>query len=183
MTKPEPLVEEAEPAHATYPTKPAPPATNRSRVYIGAVAAGILLLAGGFAAGVQYQKNHGTITTMSGRSGQNGFGVPGGEGDGDGPAGGFGGRMGRGSGGSVTAVSGSSITVKNPRSGASTTYSISASTIITKDGATASTSDIAAGDTVIVIPDSSNAESASRIIIGGFGRPGASSSGSSAPAN
>lgn len=97
--------------------------------------------------------------------------------------GGFGGGGFRNGGGfgQVTAVSSSSITVQNPRSGASTTYAITSSTAITDNGQTVSTSDIQTGDVVIIQVASSGSTTATSIMVNpsyGGGGGGASSSGS-----
>jgi len=97
------------------------------------------------------------------------------------------GEFARGGGlGTVTAISSSSITVQNSRSGQSSTYAITSSTEISDDGQSASASSIAQGETVIVVPSSSNSSDASRILVnpsfggyGGGGGFGGSSSGSS----
>ncbi len=64
----------------------------------------------------------------------------------------------------VTAISSSSITVKDT-SGTSKTYAITSDTTITKDRATATTNDIAIGDTVLVVASSTSSTSASRIVV------------------
>ncbi len=65
--------------------------------------------------------------------------------------------------GSVTAVSSSSITVQNQRTGTSTTYTIDSSTKITNNGATAAISDIKTGATVLVRTSSSSTTTATTI--------------------
>lgn len=82
--------------------------------------------------------------------------------------------MSNGSFGTVTAVSASSITVKNARTGESKTYAIVSSTQITKDGTLANVSDIATDSTVMVTPDSANAGNALSIAVNvQFGGPSA----------
>ncbi len=66
----------------------------------------------------------------------------------------------------VTAISSSSITIKDLQ-GVTKTYSINSSTQIVKDGQSATYSDIAVGDNVVVI--STDGTSASRIMDGMMG--------------
>lgn len=82
--------------------------------------------------------------------------------------------------GNVTAISDTSITVKNDRTSESKTYTINSSTTITNDGASATASDIKTGDTVLVEASSSDSTTATRITLnpsfgGGMG-PGTQSS-------
>jgi hypothetical protein len=134
--------------------------TSKSALLVGGIIAAILLAGGGFAAGMQYQKQHpsGVSTAAAGGAG--------------GRTGG--GRFGRGGGGfgSVSAISATSITISNPRSGTDTTYTINSSTQILNQGAAGSISDIASGDSVVVVPDSSDPKIAARIMLGGFGGGG-----------
>ena len=67
-------------------------------------------------------------------------------------------------GGTVTAVTGTSVTVKD-RAGTSSTYSIDPSTIFTKDRVAATATDLSVGDSVRVLPSSSSATTAARIDI------------------
>lgn len=67
--------------------------------------------------------------------------------------------------GQVTAVSATSITVKDEMSGTSTTYGITSSTKITNNGQTAAASEIQSGDTVAVIASGSSSTTASQILI------------------
>jgi hypothetical protein len=119
------------------------------------LAAAILCGIAGFIGGMHYQKGHQTTATAATGSqltdGQFGSGT---------------GRMGaRGEFGDVTAVSSTSITINDTRSGAAKTLSISSDTAVTKDGNTASVSDIAAGDRVIVQTDTTDTTKATRITI------------------
>jgi hypothetical protein len=88
------------------------------------------------------------------------------------------GRFSNGGGfGTVSAISSSSITVQNSRSGTSKTFAITSSTKITDSGQSATAGSIATGDRVIVIPSSSNSSDAASIMInpsfgGGFGGGG-----------
>jgi hypothetical protein len=135
----------------------------------------IILCALSFGLGVISQK-HGTKTVVATSS------VTGGHFTG---GGGFGGHRSGGF-GQVTAVSPTSITITNERSGASSTYAITASTTITDSGQTVTTSSIQTGDTVIIMTSSSSTSTATSILVnpsfgGGFGggASGSSSSGSS----
>jgi hypothetical protein len=139
---------------------------------VGAVIVVIILCGLSFFGGESYGKNHApkaaATTSAFGGSGSAG--------------GGFGGGGFRHSGGfgQVSAVSSSSITVQNPRSGTSTTYSITASTTITDNGQTVPASDIQVGDTVIIQVASSGSTTATTILVNpSFGGGGGGSSSSS----
>jgi hypothetical protein len=100
--------------------------------------------------------------------------------------GGFGGNFGGrhdGGFGTVSAVSASSITIENSRTGTSTTYTITASTQITDNGQTISPSAITSGETVVVTTASSTSTTATAILVnpsfgGGAASGSASTSGS-----
>ncbi len=103
------------------------------------------------------------------------------------PDGSMGGEMpGRmGAMGEVTAVSASSISIEDMRSGETSTFSINSSTEILDEGETAEVSDIEVGDNVMVVPDDSDCGVAARIMIdpvmggpggGGMTPPGETSS-------
>ena len=127
---------------------------------------GIVVLCGiSFWGGTAYQKHHAKTTTFASANG----GIAGG------PGGGM--RRMNGSVGQVTAVSSTSITVQDQRSGSNKTYTIDSSTQVTNNGQTAQDSDIQTGDTVVVMPASSGSTTASRILVnpsfgGGQGGPG-----------
>jgi hypothetical protein len=96
----------------------------------------------------------------------------------------FGGRrFGQGSLGTVSAISSTSITVNDSRSGTAKTYTINSSTSIANNGASATVGDISDGTTVLVTPSTTDASIASRIMLnpsfGGGNLPSSSSSGSS----
>ena len=80
-------------------------------------------------------------------------------------------------GGTVSAVSAASITVRSTRDDTSKTYAITSSTAVLNGQETASISDIKAGDTVIVMPSTTDETQAARIVLNpsfpGFGGPGA----------
>ncbi len=128
----------------------------------------VIIAVAGFMAGVGYQKGHTktTATTAASR-----FGA----------LGGFASRR-LGGRGSVTAVSDTSITINDARTGGSKTYGITSSTIITDNGTTVAASDIKTGDEVFVTTGSSTSTAATRILVnptqGGFGGPGGQSTGS-----
>jgi hypothetical protein len=146
--------------------------------HIGLLALVVVLCGLSFYSGQQYQKHHPKTIIATGPStrafGPNGF---------EGPRG----RMGNI--GQVTAVSDTSITVQNERSGDSTTYAVTTSTTISKDGSTATASDIKTGDTVLIEASSSDTKTATRILINpSFGggptqQQGSSSSPDSAQSN
>jgi hypothetical protein len=125
---------------------------------IGIVVAVVLIIAG-FFAGDSYGKNHApktvaTTTSATGTTGTSGFG---------GRTGGTGGFRG-GAFGTVTAVSSSSITINNTRTGAATTYSITTSTTVTDSGSASTVSAIQVGDTVIVRPTATGSTVAATIM-------------------
>jgi len=140
---------------ATKRTKSKPKISPAIIVAIFVVAVGI-----SFYAGVSYQK-HQTKTVVA-NAGANGFG-PG--------QGSFrGGRAGNRVVGAVTAVSATSISVQNPRTGTTTTLAITSATTITNNGASAAASDIQVGSTVFVTKSSSDATQAATIAINpGYG--------------
>jgi len=136
----------------------------------------LVMLGGGFIAGMQYQKSKGTSSASA--SLQNGqTGGPGGM------------RQRNGGFGTVTAVSSDSITISEqsmPGASSSTssattkTYSITSSTAITDNGSTVTTSDIAVGDSVMVQTSSSTSTTATQIIVNPtMGGPSSSSSSTS----
>ena len=124
---------------------------------VGLVVIVILLCALSFLGGAVYGKHHApkmTVTTSATSNG--GFG------------GGFGGRGGSarsGGFGQVSAVSASSITLQNPRSGTNTTYTITSATTITDNSQAVTTSDIQTGDTVIVRVASAGSTTATSILV------------------
>lgn len=136
--------------------------TVQSR-WLGLGMAAVVLCALSFWGGITYQEHHGKTTMLTGNS--NGFG------------GGFSRQSGMrrlGAIGQVTAVSSTSITVDNQRTGSSSTYSITSATTISDNGQGATASDIQTGATVVIIPTSSGSTTAGRILVnpsfgGGFG--------------
>jgi hypothetical protein len=120
---------------------------------VGLVVAVIILCALSFAGGRQYQKHHGGTTTAAGATGR-GF-----------ASGSFGGARRSGGIGSVTAITSTSLTVNDQRSGTAKTYSISSSTQITDNGSTVDYTDIKTGDTVLVTTSSSTSTAATRILV------------------
>jgi hypothetical protein len=151
---------------------------------IGIVVVVVLVAGLSFYAGMVYQKSHQPKTAMALA---NGFGT-GGPGGGLGGRGRFGGQ--RPTIGPVTAISASSITVQDSRTGSSVTLSVAASTQITDNGQTVTTADIQTGDTVLVTADTTTKTQAARILVnpsfgggGGGGTSGAgpATSGTSSP--
>jgi len=123
-----------------------------------------------FYGGMSYQKGR-QPTVNSANDGQAGQSVPGQQGAGYGPMGG----NAQGAMGKVTAISSSSISVEDARTSSATTYSITSSTTITDNGQSASTSDIAVGDSVLVVPNTSQSSQAAQIMLspqvgGGYGQ-------------
>lgn len=111
----------------------------------------------GFAGGMSYQK--GKSTTPSTTATTSGFGSSSANGQG------FGAMRRGGSFGSVTAVSDSSISVKNDRTGSTDTFKITSSTTVTNNGSSASISDIKVGDTVMIRTDTSDTSTATGITL------------------
>lgn len=88
--------------------------------------------------------------------------------------------------GPVTAVSATSISVQNERSGTTATLVITSSTVITNNGSTVSASSISVGDTVIVRASTTNTNQASTITVNpnfGSGTGGDSSSSTAPPSS
>jgi hypothetical protein len=130
----------------------------------------VIFTGAGFYGGVSYEKNHAPKSSSASTAAYNSY------------SGGYGGRFGgqRPTFGSVTAISPSSISVQDSRTGGSTvTLSITSSTAITDNGQTVTTSDIQTGDIVAVIASSSTSTQASRILV----NPSYGSGNSSAPSS
>lgn len=77
----------------------------------------------------------------------------------------FGGARRAGTIGQVTAVSDTSITVNDQRSGTSKTFSIDSSTMISNDGQTVAANSITTSDTVLVSTSSTTSTVATRILV------------------
>ncbi|HEX7963215.1 MAG TPA: hypothetical protein VF466_01350 [Candidatus Saccharimonadales bacterium] len=140
--------------------------SNNKGFYLG-IAAVVLVLAagiGGFLDGVHYGKQHATASGTANTLGADGNG-PLTRRFGNGPGGGGGTFRSSGGLGSVTAISASSITIKNDRDGTTKTYAITSSTQIEKDGTIGAYTDITVGATAIVTPDSANEDNALRITL------------------
>ncbi len=151
---------------------------SRSRVISVAVIVGLLLAAGSFLGGVQYQKGRQPATKV--RAVAAGPNAPGPRGQGGGFGGGrrgaFGGQ--RPTLGAVTAISPTSITVKG-QDGSSVTLAISDTTKVNNNGQAGAISDIKVGDTVAVIANGTNA---SRILVDpSFGNGDSSNGGAATP--
>lgn len=138
----------------------------------GLVIAVIILCGLSFWGGASYQKHHTKSTPTAGTT-------PNFSGGG---AGGFGGARRSGGFGQVTAVSSSSITVTNPRSGTGMTYTITGSTTISDNGQAVTVSDIQTGETVLITTSGSGSTTATSIMVNpSFGGQG--SSGTSGQSN
>lgn len=119
----------------------------------------------GFYGGVAYQRQHQTVASNrlnAPSTGQAGFGR---------------GRFASNRVvGQVTAISPTSISIQNSRTGSSVTLAISSSTTITSNGQTATTGDIQVGSTVFATENSSNTSQAMSILVnpsfGGGSAPG-----------
>lgn len=129
----------------------------------------LLIIVGiSFYAGTYYQKHHQPTLTSSHLSGQAA-----------GQFGGFGGRLGDRVIGQVTAISSTSISVQNSRTGSTDTLSITSSTQITNAGQAVAVGSIQVGNTVFVTENSSDTSQASSILVnpsfgGGSTQPGSS---------
>ncbi len=118
----------------------------------------LIVLLVGFFSGVAYQKGKTGTTSRTAVTGIDQNGAMG--------ANGFGGGMrSPGSTGEVTAVSDSSITVNNVRSGSPQTFKITGSTTVTDNGKTASVGDIETGDTVMIRTGSSDTGTVTSIML------------------
>ena len=74
--------------------------------------------------------------------------------------------------GKVTAVSATSLTITDLRTGASATYAITSSTTVRTGGSAAAVGDIKVGDVVAVFPTATGSTTAATIVILPAGRPG-----------
>ena len=119
----------------------------------------VIFAGAGFYGGVSYEKSNDTKSPSASNAAYSSY---------SGSGGGYGGRFSGGQRptvGSVTAISPSSISIQDSRTGSTVTLSITSSTTITDSGQTVTTSDIQAGDTVVVVASSSNSTQASRILV------------------
>ncbi len=128
------------------------PGTGSTKLF-GMVAIVLVVGIASFFGGVSYQKGHQKTTgtgslTSSSRFESGRFG---------------GGRM--GGFGTVSAISATSITVKDMRSGTGTTYTINSSTTITNNGSTTTANAIQTGEAVIVRTSSSSSTTATEIMV------------------
>lgn len=90
--------------------------------------------------------------------------------------------------GTVTAISSSSITIKDSRSNSEKTYTITSSTKVSDNGDTASVDDVKVDDEVMIMADSSESSEAAQIMLnpeqgGGFGPRSDDDSSSSSDSN
>lgn len=131
----------------------------------GIILVSALVLCGiSFWAGTAYQKGKQSSTVATAGSGSGSQNIGMGNGPGGGPGGGF--RNGqRPNIGKVTDISSDSITIQDSRSNSKQTFKITGDTTIQNNGSTASASDIKTGDTAVVIADSSDASTASQIML------------------
>jgi hypothetical protein len=130
-------------------------ATPMTKLVAGGGIIVLLVAAGGFASGVSYQKGHNASANVTAAGRQ--FGQAGGA---------FGGGARRSGGrGQVTAVSASSITISDQRTGGTKTYNITSTTKITNNGAIATASDIVTGDGVFIITSSASSSDATQILV------------------
>lgn len=136
-------------------TKPAKQKKSSEGIKIALTALVVVILCGvSFMGGMAFQKKQNSDTsTPSFAQGQGGFSQ---NGSGGRISGGF---------GTVTAISSSSITVKNSHSGSSKTYTITSNTTVKNGTTTASVSDIKVDDSVLVRTSSSDTKTASSITI------------------
>ncbi len=151
-----------------FPEDLRPSKKTRDNIYskIFLVFLAFLLVAGfSFWGGTAYQKSHSRVGVANVSS------IYGGEAGGN-----FSGHARYGGFGTVTAISSTTISVQDFRSGTVTSYAITPSTVITDNGTTVSYSDIANGDRVIVMASSSSPTVASTINVNpNYGGPGGAS--------
>ena len=152
------------------------PAPSKKTVHVPAtmIVVVVVIAIAAFVGGTQYEKSH-----LKTDASNNKFSSL--ESSGRFPGGGNNSRVF----GTVSAISSSSISIDNSRSGSTSTLSITSSTTITDAGQSSSISDIQTGDTVIATKTSASSSTAASIEVnpslpggGGFGG-GASSSGAS----
>ncbi len=146
-------------------------------VKYGVVALVLVLLCGAsFAAGSHWSKNRRSRLSATGKNSANGYSnrggmlTPGGlmgRGSNANGAGGTGRTNGghRATVGQVTAISGDSITIQNSAANSTQTFKITSKTIIQNGESAATTGDIKTGSTVAVTPFSTDAATASRIVL------------------
>lgn len=144
--------EEYQAMRRARPNKPGTKVNVSSRT-LAWIAAVVILCVISFGAGIAYQRQ--SAKTTAAALGSPNTGVPGGAVN----------RRARGRLGQVTAISSSSITISNQRTGATTTYAINGSTTITDTGQTVSYSTVQVGDTVAVTTSSSDASVATTIVL------------------
>jgi hypothetical protein len=139
-------------------------AAKKTRLWVLPLIVSMLLIAvgvGAFFGGISYQKGRQSNPVGVEDVAQSGRASPGQPGDVNGPMSGGGpGVMGE-----VTAVSSSSISVKDTKTGSSSTYSITSSTKVLNNGQAATISDIKVGDSVIVVPNTSQSGVADQIML------------------
>jgi hypothetical protein len=138
---------------ADEPITPVKKDSSKNLFIFSGVAVILIIIA--FFGGIQYQKGQTPPKTTKASA--------------VGSRGGFGGGQRRGGFGAVTAISTTSITVQNSRTGTSQTYSIGSDTTVSNMGQTGSVSDIKTGDQVIIQPSTTDATHAATIRLGGFG--------------
>lgn len=151
----------------------------------------LLVIVLGFVGGLHYEKSHQRQANMKQtamRGGRFSGGVNGGFGGGYGQSGRTGGRNGAMRGGvfgQVTAVSATSVTVQNARTGSASALTISSSTTVTNNGQTAAISDIKTGDNVLVRTSTTDTKQAVQIMLNpqvhGRGGMGSTSQSQSTP--
>jgi hypothetical protein len=121
----------------------------------------VLVVVAGFSfgAGIQYQKGK-KVASVPTTTAASQFGPSDGSNSPRSFRGGAGASIGQ-----VKAVSSTSITVTNDRTGTDTTLAITSTTVVTNAGATAAVSDIKVGDTVFAQAATNDANTATRIMI------------------
>ena len=131
---------------STRPPKKTVSVNYNGWTFVKVIAAIIIILVA-FGIGVAVGDHHKASTTAMGQPFVGGF------------------RRGGGGIGTVSAVSSSSITINDLRSGTAKTYAITSSTSITSGGQSVSASSITDGERVVVIPSTSNSSDAATIIV------------------
>jgi hypothetical protein len=144
----------------------------------------LLIASVSFYGGTVFEKDHSSSSPVSANSAS-------GSQTGNGAIGGGYGRFGGGFSnhifGQVSAISSSSISIQDNRTGTTITLAITSSTQITDNGQSVSVSDIQTGDTVIASKSTSNSSDASVILVNpslggsGSGNPQSNTGSSSVP--
>jgi len=144
-----------------YTNRPKSSSRKRPEIpRVGLIVAGVVIVIGAsFFSGMQYEKGK-TPTKITSQTASSGSGST------NRTNGGFGAGLHRNRAfGTVMAVSSSSITVQDMRSGTTNIYSLTSSTTVTDGGQSSSVNAIQTGDTVVLTLDSSNTQDVTAVTL------------------